>query len=162
MLSSFISRFLRIERPGALALQTLRDVKKYHECFSPWSLAQRSALHIRIAVVEQVPRVLSVPRLTADEKQVNARRPRGLRCPRNLRASSPARPSPAQAKRQEDFVKGNGKAIDLHEKRALKACMLQRLALKLGPRGLRASYGEEQEARSPLKALRSQRPSLPS
>ena len=43
------------------------------------------------------------------------------------------------------------------------ACMLQRLALKLGPRGLRASYGEEQEARaSPLKALRSQRPSLPS
>ena len=79
---------------------------------------------------------------------------------RNLHASSPARPSPAQAKRQEDFVKGNGKAIDLHDKRTtLKACMLQRLALKLGPRGLRASYGEEQEARaSPLKAA----PNLPS
>ena len=53
--------------------------------------------------------------------------------------------------RQEDFVKGNGKAIDQHERRALQACVLQRLALKLGPRGLLFSYGEEQEARSPSR-----------
>ena len=67
-----LTRYLRFER-GRYALQSLRETKCCDHFFKRWDLLSEPTLHIRIeALVDPVPRSMSVARVTASETQVHA------------------------------------------------------------------------------------------
>ena len=64
---SYLMSLVQIERPGPMALQSLRDVIKFYPLHMRWDLATKPALHMRLSRVESVPtRVLTVARIGAE------------------------------------------------------------------------------------------------